>query len=477
MIDETDDTTNIDFSDDPVVQELQSCSLIYPHLHVDYDSLTGCMPFQLHFEEGVLVTVQHSDTTGISHTLAFLPPLILDFAIAEGYPHALPPKIRLKSLVLPQDTLAHLTRELEALWESTKDLVIFSIIDHVLLRTLDPSELIVGPLSTSVQLFEELFQADKIERQHQFDSQTFACEICQSDHKGISCFCFPDCSHTFCKPCLQSFFLRSICEGEVGAVHCPSFECTRAYTIQQQEYSKLEAWMCNDTKVEKIVQAIMTPPISMQDLDQIFTGYAHAQDLIGRFSTLFVKSRQEMIKALLPSRLVDCPRDRCPQVIFRSDLSDPLVICDRCSYAFCNDCHKSWHGRFVECKGLHSSGVAYRGVPLAVLQDYIDLCDSLSEKKVAETRYGKSVLEKAVKEYEMDTLFQEMVRGNDRFAGCPCCHTTIEKTDGCNKVLCVKCNTVFCFHCGDVMENNYDHYNDSRSLCYRKLFVGMPGSE
>lgn len=40
---------------------------------------------------------------------------------------------------------------------------------------------------------------------------------------------------------------------------------------------------------------------------------------------------------------------------------------------------------------------------------------------------------------------------------------------------CSECKTSFCFNCGSRTANNYDHFTDPESPCYKLLFFGMPG--
>lgn len=50
-----------------------------------------------------------------------------------------------------------------------------------------------------------------------------------------------------------------------------------------------------------------------------------------------------------------------------------------------------------------------------------------------------------------------------------------QKSDGCNKMVCGKCNTFFCWLCGVRLDPvvPYKHYYDSKSRCYNLLFQGM----
>lgn len=47
-----DETKEIEFSEDPDIQELQSCSLIFDKLKVDYNNLDGSIELPLQIDEG-----------------------------------------------------------------------------------------------------------------------------------------------------------------------------------------------------------------------------------------------------------------------------------------------------------------------------------------------------------------------------------------------------------------------------------------
>jgi len=50
---------------------------------------------------------------------------------------------------------------------------------------------------------------------------------------------------------------------------------------------------------------------------------------------------------------------------------------------------------------------------------------------------------------------------------CPNCNNQIQKTEGCNKMVCSRCQTKFCWRCLEVLpiENPYSHF-DVRKNCW-----------
>ena len=60
----------------------------------------------------------------------------------------------------------------------------------------------------------------------------------------------------------------------------------------------------------------------------------------------------------------------------------------------------------------------------------------------------------------------------DKAKKCPKCQTPIEKSDGCNKMTCHRCNTYFCYLCEAYLprHNPYGHFSDRTTMCYNQLF-------
>jgi E3 ubiquitin-protein ligase RNF14 len=58
---------------------------------------------------------------------------------------------------------------------------------------------------------------------------------------------------------------------------------------------------------------------------------------------------------------------------------------------------------------------------------------------------------------------------------CPHCKASIEKSEGCNKMSCWKCNTYFCWLCLQRLSPTlpYSHFNNPESKCFNQLFRGV----
>ena len=78
---------------------------------------------------------------------------------------------------------------------------------------------------------------------------------------------------------------------------------------------------------------------------------------------------------------------------------------------------------------------------MAVLEQYLALSDTSLEKRRMELRYGKSTLQKLVKDYEDEQAFHKWLTERTG-TPCPGCDLRVEKHSGCNHVrlsdyLCV----------------------------------------
>ena len=85
---------------------------------------------------------------------------------------------------------------------------------------------------------------------------------------------------------------------------------------------------------------------------------------------------------------------------------------------------------------------------------------------------------KCLQEYHEGTKCQDNAENEFRtyakqkVKNCPKCKTRTEKTEGCNKMKCSRCNTNWCWICGKTLPANsaYDHYK----LTPKNLIYGCP---
>lgn len=110
------------------------------------------------------------------------------------------------------------------------------------------------------------------------------------------------------------------------------------------------------------------------------------------------KEKAEKWKKVESGKWVECPKETC-QVLMKPPWFSSWAKCGECDSRFCIHCKKDSHGKSI----------------------------CLASKKE-----NFSELKKMCKLRE-----------------CPKCLTPIERTEGCNNMLCSKCKTKFCWLCGD----------------------------
>lgn len=90
-----------------------------------------------------------------------------------------------------------------------------------------------------------------------------------------------------------------------------------------------------------------------------------------------------------------------------------------------------------------------------------------------EKKYGQKEVKKLVAEHCSEQWLEENSKR------CPHCFVPVEKVDGCNKMVCYKCHSFFCWLCLTILpkHNPYDHFKDESVRCYGRLNVGAINDE
>lgn len=143
---------------------------------------------------------------------------------------------------------------------------------------------------------------DTLRRNIHFEKNYYTCNICLEEYSGKSCMKFKDCSHVYCRNCMQEYVAIKINENTVSDIVCPSMNCNI--------------------------------PIAISDV----------KDLC---SNLFSKYESSLSNLLLNTMkdVIFCPRISC-QCPFIKDTDDTLGICDNCDYTFCCYCYKVYTSIF-----------------------------------------------------------------------------------------------------------------------------------
>jgi E3 ubiquitin-protein ligase RNF14 len=286
-------------------------------------------------------------------------------------------------------------------------------------------------VDTSLRLGLLEFQAQIIKAD--FDSSRFFCQVCLENKQGSDCYKLARCGHVFCKDCLIDGYTHAIKEGNVQGVGCMGAGCHIVTNHGQK----------------------VTPTLPPAELLEIPLG----KDIVQRYAEMQRKKKIDADKSM-----VYCPRTWCaaparskkyPPLKDISQLkesedtspaddktkepaleSSNLCICEKCEYAFCRECKKSWHGE-------------------------LNWCTKGSDKFKSED----------------DQLTFDYIRKNT--TECPSCAAPVQKAMGCNHMTCFGCRTHFCYLCSGWLDptNPYTHFNTLGTECYHKLWVLEEGDD
>lgn len=303
----------------------------------------------------------------------------------------------------------------------TKDACLFTMIDYMQHSSM-PKDGPIVLLSPSLEhqldtpsgqvahlpLLSQLKRHDKIQSNQRFSVTTFDCSICLEAMKGRSCLKLQRCAHVFCTPCLTDYFNLCITEGSVGNVHCPDPECTAARA-----------------KIDKKASIPTTELPGSLDLEEL-------QSIVGEKQTArFAKLQRNQLLEQDPT-VTHCPRPSCQAPVLQDpdEAYEKLRECQDCGFTFCAFCHRTYHGPASPCVLSHAESVA---------SQYIEGTEE-DQKRVIK-QYGSKVVLKIVAQYQEEKKNSEWLESNA--TSCPGCNAHIEKTEGCNKMVCGKvCGSV-----------------------------------
>ncbi|EWC46869.1 hypothetical protein DRE_03881 [Drechslerella stenobrocha 248] len=408
--------------DDERILEIDTIAVIYPEF-VKAGLLGGSI--ELEFSPSAAIPVHFTlldggddvpreETAELSH----LPPLTFEFQLPNGYPQDVAPTMRLVSSWLQAPVLRRLKASLVEAWSGLRDQAVFACID-ILQSAADQLFDLPLPLDVKVNQKDKIaiLEFDRATKVKKFNEGTFDCGICLEPRKGAVCHRIDQCGHVFCKPCLKEYFGAMIKEGDVGSVQCLNYSCGKDLPPEE---------VVDD---EGTVHKIPRKPgaIAPAELQQLLE-----PDVVERYLRLKRKRAFESMK-----NVVYCPRTFCRGPALRDSGEDQLAICQDCSLAFCAGCSKTWHGYKASC---------LRAVDPTV---------------------------KTVEEEKEAKLTEDFLEAN--CTPCPTCLIPISKSGGCNHMYCSRCGTHFCLLCGAFLfpDNPYQHYNQSQSWCYNRLWEGV----
>ncbi|XP_015248809.1 PREDICTED: E3 ubiquitin-protein ligase RNF14-like [Cyprinodon variegatus] len=257
-------------------------------------------------------------------------------------------------------------------------------------------------LTPSQMLLSQILIHDADQKQKVFASRLFDCGVCFSNCLGSECVQLYECGHIFCRACLRDFCKAQITEGNVGGVTCPQPDCPATPTPAQ-------------------VKCLV------------------GEELFHRYDQLLLQSTLDRMPDI-----TYCPRHSCGAAVIL-EKSYQAAMCSVCSFAFCVDCKKTYHGTskcYEEPKmSEQMSEDPLKGPPQtaegmkALLEDYAK--GSKRRRHLLERRYGRKLLLYTIEKHATSMW----IAGNTK--PCPHCFCPIQKDGGCNRVYCTQCYRPF----------------------------------
>ncbi|KAF9073752.1 hypothetical protein BDP27DRAFT_1288622 [Rhodocollybia butyracea] len=364
-----------------------------------------------------------------------LPPLLIHVILPEAYPLAVPPQlVSIRSTYLWMPYISQLHQLLVDMWQSEG--VLYNWIEFIrsgqFLEKLGMAKdngVILIQHSTPQLLVPLLTGFESSARSNEFNQNSYPCSVCLSSFKGSKCLQL-SCGHVFCRTCLEDFWGLCITEGEVSRVGCPDPQCVK------------EGRQADEEEVARAV----------------------SEETVVRWRWLKEKVMMDR----------DPTISICPMVLCQKPVPKPhditaneesgwhrLRTCSSCSYSFCSFCKRTWHGPVSACPIS-----AYETLVL----DYLALPEDSPGRQTIEHRFGRNIVAKMIATYREEQAFKQWLQ--DSATPCPGCNVHIEKSLGCNHMICTKCKQHFCYRCGAKLQaaSPYQHFSTLGSGCFNKLF-------
>ncbi|CAL7945254.1 unnamed protein product [Xylocopa violacea] len=425
----------------------------------------------------------HADEPEQKVKILHLPPLKLHVFLPENYPSEFPPKFTLYSSWLHLSLLTKLCKKLDNLWEENKGQEILFIwvaflqdetleflniqerlnmsraytryieaiekarsiqqnkIDnvgkeydadgarnkvkgdvnakrasktHLVHKRHDKRAILDCPIGRNP--IQALIDYNEKRNQIEFKKNFYTCKICFMDKLGEHCTQFLPCEHVFCKDCIAGYLEVRIKDGNVQNICCPEAKCTSEAT-----------------------------PAQIKDLVSL--------ELFAKYDSILLSATLDTL-----GDIVYCPRRNCQYPVSREP-NEEMATCPICQYAFCVYCKMVYHG-IEPCK-------VYSAEIHKIVSEYQEASDD--KKLQMEQRYGKKQLQTLVD----NAMSENWIKSNSQ--KCPKCQAAIEKSDGCNKMVCRRCNTYFCWLCNTILDRDrpYEHFQNMTSKCFNMLYYGM----
>lgn len=385
-----------------------------------------------------------TDAGKLCVSLSHLPPLVCRISLPLAYPQNAAPKARLESSTpwLTGQKIHDLEKHAVTLWEQCgHDVMLYDYLDWLTQSARTAFDLPTSPSPdvwvVSKDLEASLLDFDLQAKRRKFAAETFNCGVCLEPKKGSACHRMSQCGHVFCVACLQDFYNNCITEGTVSNVKCldPKCERDRLKNIPERRRKRVDLTI----KPSELLEI----PLEQEQV-QRFVHLKQKQELESNRNVVFCPRRwcQGAARSEKKKKTLDDPdtasEDEESKNSSTSIFGDRLAICSQCSFAFCSRCLTGpWHGEHVGCRPPRNK-------------------EELSTEEIASAAYLKA-----------------------HTARCPTCDAPVQKSMGCNHMICQLCKSHFCYLCqAYLMESNpYEHFNKPGQGCYMRLFVLEEGDD
>lgn len=353
-----------------------------------------------------------------------LPPLRLHVTFGPGYPSQKAPSFTLTSPWLSEVQVASLCSQLDVQAKSMSGMpVVFAWAEWLRdcslshLQLADDRPLVLRPvlasrdpramseLESPMEALDTLQRFDREQGWWEWKQQSHTCQICFLEKPGIHFSEFGSCGHVYCSECLSEMLRVLVDEGSVTSLVCPASGCRTEVAPGVVERLAprpvFERW--HRLQVQQIIDTL--PNVA----------FCPRCDQHGRRTPVLQLQDQD------PSEL-------------------PLAHCDHpaCGYAFCSACREAYH-------------------PSTSCVAHIARLEQLNIK-LEEARSRDASRRKRLQE-ELESL--KMILAET--VPCPKCHMPINRSQGCNHMVCSNCSTHFCYRCGtDITEVGYGHFSAAK---------------
>jgi len=418
-------------------EEWEVLSSIYPDC-VSRDPSNGTLKFEVPVELerpiDVFVTGSGNAESQENHlSLSSLPPVLLEIVLPPAYPlHAAPEIVsfHVSGSWIPRS--GRLLNNLQGMWQPG-EVILYAWVEYIRSADFLNSMNIIQdgtlriPHTTPHLLLPFLTAYESKSQSSKFNLTSHSCNVCFESLKGSRCLQL-SCCHIFCRACLRDGWSLYITEGDVVRVGCLDSQCVK------------EGQEATEDEVRRVV----------------------TEEEVRRWKWLREKKSAERDPSIVlcPMFLCQTPVPK-PAGVQEESGWERLRTCTSCNYSFCSFCKRTWHGPLSDC-------------PIQIAEklviEYMETTEDSPVRKTMERRYGKKNLDKLVAKYKEDQANREWLENCT--VACPSCHVHVEKSMGCNHMICSKCQQHFCYRCGSKLQagNPYKHFSTPGGRCYSKLF-------